>query len=127
MSLPLPNRGLERVPFRRGIIKTLFAYLFYDIMFLYLPNVFQTRFQTCPLDLLTDGFYPARASEINHRLVELSNGRAARIIEGVDRGHRERRTCIVGLDWSFSKEDLLEIVNVCSPSSVVLRLHLYSE
>lgn len=110
-----------------GIIKTLFAYLFYDIMFLYLPNVFQTQFQTCPLDLFTDGFYPARASEINHRLVELSNGGAARIIEDIDRKHRERGTCVVGLDWSFSKGDLLEIVDVCSPSSVILQLYLFSE
>lgn len=105
-----------------GIIKTLFAYLFYDIMFLYLPNVFQTQFQMCPLDLFTDGFYPARASEINHRLVELSNGGAARIIEDIDREHRERRTCVVGLDWGFSKEDLLEIVDVRSPPSVTLQL-----
>lgn len=105
-----------------GIIKTLFAYLFYDIMFLYLPNVFQTQFQTCPLDLLTDGFYPARASEINRRLVELSNGGAASIIENVDREHRERETCVIGLDWSFSKGDLLEIVDVCS-----LSVHLFSE
>lgn len=104
-----------------GIIKTLFAYLFYDIMFLYLPNVFQTQFQMCPLDLFTDGFYPARASEINHRLVELSNGGAAKIIEDIDREHRERKTCVVGLDWSFSKKDLLEIVDVCPPS-VILQL-----
>lgn len=96
-----------------GVIKTLFAYLFYDILFLYLPNVFQTQFQTCPLDLFTDGFFPARASEINHRLAELSNGGAPRIIEGIDRKHRERKTCIVGLDWGFTKDDLLEIVDVC--------------
>lgn len=102
-----------------GILKTLFAYLFYDIMFLYLPNVFQTQFQTCPLDLFTDGFYPARLSEINHRLAELSNGGAAAIIENIDREHRCRRTCIVGLDWSFAKEDLLEIVDVSIPSSTL--------
>jgi len=57
-----------------GIIRTLFAYLFFDILFIYIPNVFQTPFQTCPLDLHTDAFYPARASEINHRLVEIANG-----------------------------------------------------
>ncbi|KAH8155271.1 uncharacterized protein LAJ45_00281 [Morchella importuna] len=62
-------------------------------------------------DLFTDGFYPARLSEINHRLAELSNGGAAAIIENIDREHRCRRTCIVGLDWSFAKEDLLEIVD----------------
>lgn len=99
-----------------GIIKTLFAYLFYDIIFIYLPNVFQTQFQTCPLDLFTDSFYPARASEINHRLVQLSNGDAAKIIKDIDSEHRERRTCVVGLDWSFATEDLLEIVDVGPPS-----------
>lgn len=63
-----------------GIIRTLFAYIFYDILFLYIPNVFQTAYQTCPLDLHTDTFFPARASEINHRLVEISNGEALSLI-----------------------------------------------
>ncbi|EHA49148.1 coiled-coil domain-containing protein MTMR15 [Pyricularia oryzae 70-15] len=94
-----------------GIIRTLFAYLFYDILFLYLPNVFQTAYQTCPLDLHTDAFYPARASEINHRLVEIANGGAASILRAVDSAHRERRTCVVGLNWDFALEDLVELVD----------------
>jgi fanconi-associated nuclease 1 len=64
------------------------------------------------LDLFTDGFYLARASEINHRLVEITNGDAARIIEEIDKAHRERKTQIIGLDWGFEKNDLLEIVKV---------------
>ena len=47
-----------------GIVRTLFGYLFYDVLFTYIPNVFQTPYQTCPLDLHTDAFYPSRASEI---------------------------------------------------------------
>jgi fanconi-associated nuclease 1 len=92
-----------------GILKTLFAYLFYDILFLYIPNVFQTAYQTCPLDLHTDAFYPTRASEINHRLAEISNGHAQRIIRQVDSEHRERRTCVVGLNWNYELEDLVEL------------------
>ncbi|KAM7193483.1 VRR-NUC domain containing protein [Naviculisporaceae sp. PSN 640] len=94
-----------------GILRTLFAYLFYDILFVYIPNVFQTAFQTCPLDLFTDAFYPARASEINHRLVELANGGAEALIRKVDEKERERRTCVVGLNWDFELEDLVELVN----------------
>lgn len=94
-----------------GILRTLFAYLFYDILFVYIPNVFQTAFQTCPLDLFTDSFYPARASEINHRLVEIANGGAKELIRKVGQKERERRTCVVGLNWDFELEDLVELVN----------------
>ncbi len=94
-----------------GIIRTLFAYLFYDVLFTYVPNVFQTAYQTCPLDLHTDAFYPSRASEINHRLVEIANDNAERLIREVDGRERQNRTCIVGLNWDFELEDLLQIVS----------------
>ncbi|KAI0164642.1 VRR-NUC domain-containing protein [Xylariaceae sp. FL1272] len=92
-----------------GIIRTLFAYLFFDILFLYIPNVFQTAYQTCPLDLHTDAFYPTRASEINHRLVEIANGGASKIIKDVDDRERENRTCVVGLNWDYEQADLVEL------------------
>lgn len=94
-----------------GILRTLFAYLFFDILFVYIPNVFQTAFQTCPLDLFTDAFYPARASEINHRLVDIANGGAEELVRRVDERERERRTCVVGLNWDYELEDLVELVN----------------
>ncbi|KAH0557060.1 hypothetical protein GP486_005154 [Trichoglossum hirsutum] len=93
-----------------GIVRTLFAYLFYDILYLYVPNVFQTPYQTCPLDLHTDAFYPSRASEINRRLIEISNGGAERLITELDKRGRETKLCVVGLDWGFERDDLLEIV-----------------
>ena len=93
-----------------GIVRTLFGYLFYDVLFTYIPNVFQTPYQTCPLDLHTDAFYPSRASEINHRLVRIANGNASRLLQEVyDREH-EKQTCVVGIDWSYDFEDLLEII-----------------
>ncbi|KAL4895958.1 VRR-NUC domain-containing protein [Aspergillus ambiguus] len=92
-----------------GIVRTLFGYLFYDILFTYVPNVFQTPFQTCPLDLHTDAFYPSRASEINHRLVEITNGEAERLIRAVHAQESSKQTCAIGIDWSFELEDLVEI------------------
>ena len=93
-----------------GILRTLFAYLFYDILFTYVPNVFQTPYQTCPLDLHSDAFYPSRLSEVNSRLAEISNGQGMDIVKRVWDEHNERKTCVVGLDWSFDINDLLEIV-----------------
>ncbi|KAJ5145716.1 uncharacterized protein N7515_000280 [Penicillium bovifimosum] len=93
-----------------GIVRTLFGYLFYDILFTYVPNVFQTAFQTCPLDLHTDVFYPSRASEINHRLVEITNGEAERIVREIHAREGAAQPCAVGLDWSFDLNDLVEIV-----------------
>ncbi|KAK8049455.1 hypothetical protein PG994_011185 [Apiospora phragmitis] len=104
------NQGWKGYHAEGGIVRTLFAYLFFDILFLYIPNVFQTAYQTCPLDLHTDSFYPTRASEINHRLVEIANGQAARLVEDVDTRERERRTCVVGLNWDYELPDLLELV-----------------
>lgn len=105
------SRGFKGYHAEGGIIRTLFAYLFYDVLFVYIPNVFQTAYQTCPLDLHTDAFFPSRASEINHRLVEIANGSAADIIRAVDEREREKRTCVIGLNWDFDLEDLLEIVS----------------
>ena len=53
-----------------------------------------------------------RMSEINHRLVEISNGAAQCLIRQVHEAESSRETCIVGLDWSFALDDLLEIVRV---------------
>ncbi len=103
------SRGFKGYHSEGGIIRTLFAYLFYDILFLYIPNVFQTAYQTCPLDLHTDAFFPSRYSEINHRLVEIANGSATSIISTVHSAHSENRTCIIGLNWDFELGDLLEI------------------
>ncbi|KAH9220383.1 hypothetical protein DL95DRAFT_329579 [Leptodontidium sp. 2 PMI_412] len=105
------SRGFKGYHAEGGIVRTLFAYLFYDVLFVYIPNVFQTAYQTCPLDLHTDAFFPSRASEINHRLVEIENGAAADIIRAVDAREREKRTCAIGLNWDFELHDLLEIVS----------------
>lgn len=104
-----------------GILKTLFGYLLFDILFLYIPNVFQTEYQTCPLDLHTDAFYPSRLSEINTRLNAISNGEARTILRRVWDDHHEKRTCVVGLDWDYEIEDL-EAMCDCFPGAALATL-----
>jgi fanconi-associated nuclease 1 len=112
------SQGMKGYHAEGGVVRTLFAYLFYDILFTYIPNVFQTAYQTCPLDLHTDAFFPARISEINRRLVEIANGDAARLIREVDTREREKKTCIIGLSWDFDIDDLLEIVGCFDGSAL---------
>ena len=40
----------------------------------------------------------------------ISNGGAERILREVRERHAETETCVVGLDWSYDFEDLVEIV-----------------
>ncbi|ETN37156.1 uncharacterized protein HMPREF1541_08146 [Cyphellophora europaea CBS 101466] len=102
-----------------SILRTLFGLLFCDVLFTYLPNVFQTAYQTCPLDLHTDGFYSARISEINARVNDLSNGMAAEIMQRTWSEHYEQRTCIVGVRWDdYELSDLLEIVGCFAGQSL---------
>ncbi|KAI9834698.1 MAG: hypothetical protein M1826_000101 [Phylliscum demangeonii] len=104
-----------------GIVRTLFAYLFYDLLFAcYVPDVFQTGYQTCPLDLHSDAFYPARAPAIHARLAAISNGAGAAeaLLRAVHAAHAARQTCVVGLDWSFALHDLLEIVRCFPPPAL---------
>ncbi|KAL4967656.1 fanconi-associated nuclease 1 [Aspergillus stella-maris] len=110
-----------------GILRTLFAYLFYDILFTYIPNVFQTSFQTCPLDLHTDAFYPSRLSEINHRLVSITNGSAASLISSIHDQYSASQPCCIGLDWSFPLSDLLEIASCFSGDALAAICKIMAE
>ncbi|ETI26213.1 hypothetical protein G647_02990 [Cladophialophora carrionii CBS 160.54] len=96
-----------------GILRTLFGLLFYDILFFnpYIPNVFQTAYQTCPLDLHTDSFFSSRMPEILGRVNQICNGEAPDLIKRVWEQEYESRTCIVGVRWDeFERDDLLELV-----------------
>ena len=86
------------------------SYLFADILYTYIPNVFQTHYQSSPLDLFTDAFYPSRLSLINHRLALIANGGAEALLLETHALHAAQSTCIVGLDWSFALEDLVQVV-----------------
>lgn len=98
-----------------GILRTLFGLLFCDVLFAYIPNVFQTAYQTCPLDLHTDSFYSARISEINARINDIANGDAEKIVSQTWRDHFERRTCVVGVRWDdYDLDDILEITRCFS-------------
>jgi fanconi-associated nuclease 1 len=61
--------GWEGVHSESSCFTTLFSLLFWDLLFeINVPDVFQTVFQTAPLDLNTDAFYPSRTTALEGRL-----------------------------------------------------------
>ena len=92
---------------------TLFALLFWDIIFADIPGAFETPYQTAPLDLMEDSFYYARKELVEARLAEVKQGSAKAILESHDDKYREKNTWCVGVRWDIcEKQDLLEIVEV---------------
>lgn len=41
--------------------------------------------------------------------MQISNGEAEHLIRKVHQREAEKQTCVIGIDWSFSLEDLVEI------------------
>lgn len=98
--------------------------IFWDILFLPLPGVFETPYQTAPLDLATDAFFPLRRSEINARLAEIENGHGPDILRRTHEIEKGRETWCVGLSWAYAIDDLLEIVEVfCSSTLSLIVVH----
>ncbi|KAI9894526.1 MAG: hypothetical protein M1814_001880 [Vezdaea aestivalis] len=122
------DRGYKGFHAEGGILRTLFAHLFYSVLYLPVPNVFQNRFQTCPLDLFSDAFYAARQSEINHLLKVLGDGDGPAVLARARREMEEKgQPCVVGLDWSFEFDDLKEIVECFPPSGLAALCMVFAQ
>ena len=115
LSFYRTTHGFKGYHSEGGILRHLFGLLFFDVLFdpasSYVPNVFQTAYQTCPLDLHTDAFYPARIREINERINQIEAGQASAVIQEVWDREVENKTCVVGIRWDdYGLTDVLEIV-----------------
>jgi fanconi-associated nuclease 1 len=92
---------------------TLFALLFWDILFIAVPGAFETAYQTAPLDLWEDSFYISRREAIELRLKEIACGEAWNIVRIADERERPKQTWCIGLKWElFTSDDLMHITQV---------------
>ncbi|KAL0853776.1 hypothetical protein Bca101_058928 [Brassica carinata] len=84
---------------------TIFGLLMWDILFSDVPGVFQTRFQTAPLDLDNESFYITRKETIDSQLEKVANGMAEEIL--IISYEIHRGTACRGVAWErFSLEQL---------------------
>ncbi|KAH8099575.1 VRR-NUC domain-containing protein [Cristinia sonorae] len=92
------------------IVTTLFGFLFWDILFAPVPGVFETPYQSAPLDLTEDTFYTSRKEIADARLDEIKNGRGEEILTRVYDENHEKKPMCVGVRWDmFERQDLVEI------------------
>ncbi|XP_049932499.1 fanconi-associated nuclease 1 homolog isoform X2 [Nymphaea colorata] len=103
--------GWQGLHSESGIWMTLFALLMWDVIFADIPDVFRTRFQTSPLDLECDSFYPARESLIESQLQKIEEGVAGSILTASWNAHVG--TCCKGVRWDQLPLSDLQLVVSC--------------
>jgi hypothetical protein len=91
-----------------------------------LPDVFRCPFQTSPLDLDTDAFYPARRDRLDQQLTRIADGQAGAILSGVWAAHAG--IFARGVSWQrFSQAQLLEICECVGGLGLAAVLRLMAE
>jgi len=93
------------------ILLHLYTLLMWPILFeTSVPGAFETPFQTCPLDLVHDSFFPTRQQVIIKRISLIEDGFGLDFIREADERERPKKTWAVGVRWNdFSLQDALEI------------------
>ncbi|KAF9495876.1 hypothetical protein BDN71DRAFT_1447067 [Pleurotus eryngii] len=122
------RQGFKGFHSETGILTTLFALLFWDIIFWDVPGAFETPYQTEPLDLRDEIFYYARKDIVDVRLKEIRGGWAKDIIEKHDKMHREKKTWCVGMSWDLCEcSDLIEIAECLGGTALAGICRLFCE
>eukprot|EP00850_Spirogloea_muscicola_P018365 SM000167S02978 [mRNA] locus=s167:251131:256223:- [translate_table: standard] len=94
-----------------GVWLTLFGLLLWDVLFSDVPDVFQTPFQTAPLDLNTDAFFTARRELIDRRLEEVRQGEGVRLLTRSWRAHHG--VWCAGVNWERHSLTELQTIAGC--------------
>ncbi|KAG1207403.1 hypothetical protein G6F68_007571 [Rhizopus microsporus] len=109
------KKGFKGLHAENGIIRMIASLLFWDILFAPIPGVFETPYQTAPLDIRSDAFYESRLDIIQKRLNAIENGDYLDIIKTIDTRERPRQTLCIGVNWNYELEDILEIAECIGP------------
>ncbi|GAA5911667.1 fanconi-associated nuclease 1 [Sporobolomyces salmoneus] len=119
---------LEQFHSENGVLTSIFALVFWDIIFAPVDGVFETAFQSAPLDLATDAFAIVRRPAVDARLAAVARGEAATFLKATDDRERPLNTWAVGINWErFSQEDLTEIVDCIGGPALASILTVFVE
>ncbi|PNT76430.1 fanconi-associated nuclease 1 homolog isoform X6 [Brachypodium distachyon] len=80
-----------------GIWMTIFGLLMWDVIFSEVCDVFQSKFQTAPLDLETDDFYKSRKGLIESQLKRIQDGLAEEML--ITSWELHQGTSCRGINW----------------------------
>ncbi|XP_062228199.1 fanconi-associated nuclease 1 homolog isoform X2 [Phragmites australis] len=92
-----------------GIWMTIFGLLMWDVIFSDIQDVFQSKFQTAPLDLETDDFYKSRKDLVESQLKKIQDGMAEEML--ISSWELHQGTSCRGVNWDrHSLTDLRAVV-----------------
>ncbi|KAI9298594.1 hypothetical protein K502DRAFT_322697 [Neoconidiobolus thromboides FSU 785] len=92
------------------LITTLFIYLFWDILFMPVSNVFETQYQSQPLDFMSKCFYQNRKEVIETHLSYIKTGMGLSVLKKNYNEINKTLVKVVGFDPIYSLLDLTSIV-----------------
>ncbi|KAK9457013.1 hypothetical protein V1511DRAFT_495970 [Dipodascopsis uninucleata] len=93
-----------------SLLRTIFAYIFWDVIFYPVPFVFETPYQNCPLDLNTDAFYLNRSGLIQQRIQEIENLAIFDHVDSVYESNFEHQTTCIGMNWEYDIKEVKEAI-----------------
>ncbi|KAJ1981969.1 hypothetical protein H4R35_000506 [Dimargaris xerosporica] len=111
-------RGYQGYHAENSLYLTLFGLLMWDVLFAPCPGVFETPYQSAPLDLHTDAFYVDRREAIEQHLAYVQTHYATVLAE-TDQRERPRATRCVGVNWSLPAADLLTMAKCLGGPALV--------
>ncbi|KAG0236563.1 hypothetical protein BGW42_003218 [Actinomortierella wolfii] len=97
-----------------AILSTLFGLMFWDILFTPIEGVFETAYQTAPLDLGTEAFYMTRQSMIEERVQAIAQS----ILLSDEQIDEKLQDMPENEEESNDNSPAEEVVTVVTPSSV---------
>ncbi|KAJ3155895.1 Fanconi-associated nuclease 1 [Geranomyces variabilis] len=126
------KQGYNGLHVENALFHHIFGLLFYEVLYAtntQCPHVFQTRYQTHPLDFFTDEFYIGREPAISARCHEIETASIDDLVAecaSMDIALRDRRVKGVGLAWDAMTHDqvveILSCMEVPALGSVMRRM-----
>ena len=122
--LSYQKEGWDGIHVEGAIFSSIFALLFWDIIFSKQVNVFVHPFQLAPLDVDSDEFYSKRKMEIDERLKHIYDRKLAIAILYETYGREYQRIC-TGMNWQLELTLLRSIVEMLESRSLVKLMEYY--
>ncbi|KAI8883044.1 hypothetical protein K501DRAFT_219991 [Backusella circina FSU 941] len=112
------KQGYKGFHAENGVITMICTLLFWQVIFAPIPGVFETPYQSAPLDLHSGDFFEARLEIISQVLLEISDGDYLSILKTAYDRECPKNTMCVGINWKYELDDLLEIAECIGPNSL---------
>ena len=117
-----PASGWLGIHCEGSLLCSIFGLLCWDLIFMDVEGVFQTRFQSHPLDMFTDSFYNSRAREMEARFSVLAKMKSQELYEEMEKcWEAHEGVACHGLKWDLfpNRQTWADICHCLQPKGLV--------